>query len=196
MRVRLTAAVSRSCVCRTKKRYTNVRCNLNVRPTLDDLMRTKGETTENFKSQQLDRKCVFKTFLFRDFAFQKKHHWYQKPKTLSLRAPRSLSLSHLSCPPQLIHAVTPFNRGQAVKDPITEVRNTFHVFSAERESADYKFYVEKRIGKRRRVHAWSRERRRGGGKGGAGRGGSALSEWKGQSRESASASSVNVIARM
>lgn len=47
---------------------------------------------------------------------------------------------------------------------------------------------------RRRVHAWSglkerRERWRGSG-------GKALSEWKGQSQEPASASSVNVIERM
>lgn len=53
-----------------------------------------------------------------------------------------LLLSHLFCLPQLIHIVTPFNRGQAVKDPITEVKRTFHIFSADLESVDYKFYVE------------------------------------------------------
>lgn len=43
----------------------------------------------------------------------------------------SLSLCHPFCLPQLIHIVTPFNRGQAVKDPITEVKHTFHIFSVD-----------------------------------------------------------------
>ena len=43
----------------------------------------------------------------------------------------TLNLSHLFRRPQLIHIVTPFNRGQAVKDPITEVKHTFHIFSVD-----------------------------------------------------------------
>lgn len=43
----------------------------------------------------------------------------------------SLTLGHLFYLPQLIHIVTPFNRGQAVKDPITEVKHTFHIFSVD-----------------------------------------------------------------
>lgn len=43
----------------------------------------------------------------------------------------SLPLCHLFRLPQLIHIVTPFNRGQAVKDPITEVKRTFHIFSVD-----------------------------------------------------------------
>lgn len=42
-----------------------------------------------------------------------------------------LPLSHVFCLPQLIHIVTPFNRGQAVKDPITEVKRTFHISSVD-----------------------------------------------------------------
>lgn len=49
----------------------------------------------------------------------------------ALFLPLLLSLSHLFCLPQLIHIVTPFNRGQAVKDPITEVKHTFHIFSVD-----------------------------------------------------------------
>lgn len=46
-------------------------------------------------------------------------------RTSSLRLSRSFPIHSLF--PGLIHAVTPFNRGQAVKDPITEVKHTFHV---------------------------------------------------------------------
>lgn len=50
----------------------------------------------------------------------------------SFLSPRlALTRSHLFCRPRLIHAVTPFNRGQAVKDPITEVKHTFHVPSVD-----------------------------------------------------------------
>lgn len=52
-----------------------------------------------------------------------------KKRCESLSLP--LTLSHPFCLPQLIHIVTPFNRGQAVKDPITEVKHTFHVPSVD-----------------------------------------------------------------
>lgn len=64
----------------------------------------------------------------------------------------SVSRCHPFCL-QLIHTITPFNRGQAVKDPITEVKHTFHIFSGDL-SVDYKFYVGMYCD-RRRVHAWS-----------------------------------------
>ncbi len=59
--------------------------------------------------------------------------WQLKPKSTVGLTPLSLSLalSHLFCLRQLIHIVTPFNRGQAVKDPITEVKHTFHIFSVD-----------------------------------------------------------------
>lgn len=104
-------------------------------------------------------------------------------------------LSHLFCLPQLIHIITPFNRGQAVKDPITEVKHAFHNFSVDLRVWTTNFMwkcieiggesmrgVEWRgVGWRRGGEVWEWK---------------ALSECKGQSRESASASSVNVIARM
>lgn len=65
-------------------------------------------------------------FLF----FQALFCWQLKPKsTVCLTPP--LTVSHLFCLPQLIHIVTPFNRGQAVKDPITEVKHTFHISSVD-----------------------------------------------------------------
>lgn len=56
--------------------------------------------------------------------------WQLKPKSTAGLTP-PLTLSHLFCLRQLIHIVTPFNRGQAVKDPITEVKHTFHIFSVD-----------------------------------------------------------------
>lgn len=115
---------------------------------------------------------------------------------LFLRLLLSLTLSHLFCLPQLIHIVTPFNRGQAVKDPITEVKHTFHIFSADFRvwTTNFMWKCIEIGGEFMRGSEWSGvEERRGRWRGW---GGKALSEWNGQSRESASASSVNVIARM
>lgn len=97
--------------------------------------------------------------------------------------------------PQLIHIVTPFNRGQAVKDPITEVKPTFHIFSVDVRAwtTDFMWMCIEIGGEFMRGVEWRR-----GEEGRRWRGcvGKVVSEWKGQTRESARASSVNVIARM
>lgn len=66
----------------------------------------------------------------------------QKQRNSFLSLSTSLSHAHPFCRPQLIHIVTPFNRGQAVKDPITEVKHTFQILLCRPQSVDYKFYVE------------------------------------------------------
>lgn len=113
--------------------------------------------------------------------------------TLSASPPLPHTHFHLFRLPQLIHIVTPFNRGQAVKDPITEVKHTFQIFSVDFRVWTTNFMWKcieigggfmrgaKSVERRERWRGW---------------GGKAQSEWKGQSWESASASSVNVIARM
>lgn len=115
--------------------------------------------------------------------------WQLKPKcteslTHSFTFSPSLAVAYPFFLPQLIHVVTPFNRGQAVKDPITGTKRTFHISSVDSAVRTTNFMLKcTEIGGEFM-------------RGGEGWRGKALSEWKGQSRESASASSVNVIARM
>lgn len=117
------------------------------------------------------------------------------PLSLFLSLLLALNLSHLFCRPQLIHIVTPFNRGQAVKDPITEVKHTFHIFSADLRvwTTNFMWKCIEIGGEFMRGVEWSGGEEGKGGEVGEGR---LCQNGRARVGESASASSVNVIARM